>query len=200
MKEQITSILDLAREYLTIKLEEEKARIANIKKQDDYINRFCRSILEPLKSYVEVNGIEKTANQICKLLGLNDIFEPSEKEQVEKEVNEERNKNPIPFLMSALNNDLILTISQKYGIISGEHPLKRIPSIYQFDNELINNTISFLILNNKEDIIKKFIEITCHDQAIDLFTVISYNLSKYGKLIASELFTLINNEIYTDRS
>lgn len=202
MKEQITSILELAKEYLTIKLEEEKSRIEKNKKWDSYLDFGIEIVNNIAKPYGGINNLIKTVlsvYDISALKGTNDrrngkTEENSEK--IAKDIVKEVNTNQIPYLVSQLNDDLYLTISEKYGIVSwGEHPIMRIPSIANIeDKKLIDIIISLFSSRNEKEIISIYSDMDIYQEFDNIFDIINNNLSTYGKFVLAKLITLLKQE------
>lgn len=202
MKTEITEILKLVKEYLVIKVEDEKEKIESSKKWKKDLNDLFNSIVTPygglkglVKTVLNVYDISVLKGDIDRRNGSGKDKSEDDMKEIAKEITKEMDKNPIPYLVSALNDDLCLTITETYGRLIGDHPLKKIPSIYCIDNNLVEKVILLFTSKNKETIVEIFMDITGHDQFFDLFNIINSNLSNPGLFVGARLFTMISNEI-----
>lgn len=201
MKEQITSILELAKEYLTIKLEEEKSRIEKSKKWDSYLDfgiEIVNNIVKPygginnlIKDFLRVYDISALKGDIDRRNGKGKNLTEEDCEKIGKEINKEMIDDPIPYLVSALNDDLYLTIKEKYGISS----IMGIPSIVNIDKKLVDSAIKLFSSKTKDEILSILTNMIDHNQYHDLFNIINSNLSYNGNLVCAKLLTLISEEI-----
>lgn len=206
MKTEITEILKLVKEYLVIKVEDEKEKIKSSKKWKKDLNDLFDFIVTPyggikgfIKTILNVYDISALKGDVDLRKGKTENQTEEDVEKIAREITQQMNSNPIPYLMSALNDDLELTVIEKYGSVKYgkiiDHPIKRIPSICQIDNNLVEKTISLFTSKNKEAIVEIFMDITKHDQFFDLFNIIYSNLSNPGLFVGARLLAMISKEI-----